>query len=108
MPVTDVNWSITPGSRGAEPDSTSRTGPSRSRRCSSGGQCAKTGGAIGTIVRALTKKRRGRYTGLVVAAGVILGALPSLLFNPLMIAIFMFLATGTAAAQFGTRLTINR
>lgn len=67
-----------------------------------------TGGAIGTIVRALTKKRRGRYTGLVVAAGVILGALPSLLFNPLMIAIFMFLATGTAAAQFGTRLTINR
>ena len=66
------------------------------------------GGAIGAIVRALTQKRRGRYTGLIVAAGVVLGALPSLLTNPLMIAIFMFLATGTAAAQFGTRLTLSR
>jgi len=31
-----------------------------------------------------------------------------LLVNPIMTAIFMFLATGTAAAQFGTRLTLNR
>src|SRR5690554_4390366 len=66
------------------------------------------GGAIGAIVRALTRKRRGRYTGMVVAAGVIRGALPMLLVNRFMTAIFMFLATGTAAAQFGTRLTLNR
>lgn len=66
------------------------------------------GGAIGAIVRALTRKRRGRYTSMIVAAGVILGALPMLPVNPIMTAIFMFLATGTAAAQFGTRLTLNR
>lgn len=63
------------------------------------------GGAIGAIVRALTRKRRGRYTPLVVAAGVIIGALPALLINPLMAVVFMFLATGTATAQFGQRLT---
>jgi len=66
------------------------------------------GGAIGAIVRTLTRKRRGRYTPLVVAAGVIVGALPSLLINPIMTLIFMFLATGTATAQFGQRLTFGR
>ena len=66
------------------------------------------GGAIGAIVRALTGKRRGRYTGMVVAAGVILGPLPMLRINPLMTVIFIVLATGTASAQFGTRLTLNR
>lgn len=66
------------------------------------------GGAIGAIVRTLTRKRRGRYTPVVVAAGVIIGALPALLQNPLMTVIFMFLATGTATAQFGQRLTLGR
>lgn len=62
------------------------------------------GGIIGTAVWRLTGKRRGRYTALVVGAGVVLGALPFLLFNPLTIGIYMFMATGTAAAQFRLRL----
>lgn len=66
------------------------------------------GGAIGALVRTLTRKRRGRYTGLVVALGVVLGALPALLVNPLTTLIFIFLATGTATAQFGLRLSLNQ
>jgi hypothetical protein len=63
------------------------------------------GGLIGTVVLRLTGKRRGRYTGLVVSVCVVLGALPFLLVNPLAIGIYLFMATGTAAAQFGLRLT---
>ncbi|HML22713.1 MAG TPA: B-box zinc finger protein [Aggregatilinea sp.] len=62
------------------------------------------GAAIGGVVRTLTGKRRGRYTAMIVGAGVALGALPLLMFNPLTIIIYLFLATGTAAAQFGLRL----
>ncbi|WP_119065242.1 B-box zinc finger protein [Aggregatilinea lenta] len=62
------------------------------------------GGVIGGAVRRLTGKRRGRYTAMVVGAGVVLGALPFLLVNPLTIGIYLFMATGTAAAQFGLRL----
>jgi hypothetical protein len=62
------------------------------------------GAMIGRAVLQLTGKRRGRYTGAVVGTGVVLGALPFLLVNPLMIGIYLFVATGTAVAQFGLRL----
>lgn len=63
------------------------------------------GGLIGRAVMTLTRKRRGRYTGAVVGTCVVLGALPFLLFNPLSVGIYLFMATGTAVAQFGLRLT---
>jgi hypothetical protein len=63
------------------------------------------GALIGTVVLRLTGKRRGRYTGAVVGTCVVLGALPFLLVNPLTIGIYLFMATGAAAAQFGLRLT---
>ncbi|MBN1681768.1 MAG: hypothetical protein JW966_15925 [Anaerolineae bacterium] len=59
------------------------------------------GGLIGRVILQLTGKRRGRYTGVLVGAGVVLGALPFLLLNPLSVGIFLFLATSTAVAQFG-------
>jgi hypothetical protein len=62
------------------------------------------GGVIGRAVMRLTNKRRGRYTTAVVGTCVVLGALPWLLLNPLSIGIFLFMATGTAVAQFGIRL----
>lgn len=62
------------------------------------------GALIGRIVLSLTGKRRGRYTGAVVGTGVVLGALPFLLFNPIIILIYLLMATGTAVAQFGLRL----
>lgn len=62
------------------------------------------GGVIGTVVWQLTGKRRGRYTALVVGAGVVVGALPSLLFNLIAVGIFMVMATGTAVTQFRLRL----
>lgn len=62
------------------------------------------GGIIGRAVFAATRKRRGRYTAIVVGAAVVLGALPSLLLNPISIMIYLFMATGAAVAQFGLRL----
>lgn len=62
------------------------------------------GGVIGAAVRRLTRKRRGRYTALVVGAGVVAGALPWLMLNPLAIGIFLFLATSAAVAQFQLKL----
>lgn len=62
------------------------------------------GGVIGRAVMSATKKRRGRYTTAVVGTCVVLGALPFLLVNPFSIGIFLFMATGTAVAQFGIRL----
>lgn len=62
------------------------------------------GGGIGTAVWRLTGKRRGRYTAPVVGVGVILGALPFLLFNILAIGIYLFMATGAAVGQFRLRL----
>jgi hypothetical protein len=63
------------------------------------------GGIIGRSVFALTGKRRGRYTATVVGTCVVLGALPFLPFNPFSIGIYIFMATGTAIAQFGLRLS---
>ena len=57
MPVAAVNASTTSGASGAEPDSTSRTGPSRSARSSSGSQWAKTGGATGSTLQASSSIR---------------------------------------------------
>jgi hypothetical protein len=65
------------------------------------------GGLIGRVVLRLTGKRRGRYTGAIVGAGVILGALPFLFVNILAIGIYLFMATGTAVAQFGIHLSLN-
>lgn len=62
------------------------------------------GGVIGTVVWRLTGKRRGRYTAWAVGAGVIVGALPMLLFNLLSVAIYMFMAFGAAVARFQLRL----
>lgn len=62
------------------------------------------GGIIGTLVARLTGKRRGRYTAIVVGAGVIVGALPFLFWNPLAIGIYLFMATGAAVARFRLRL----
>jgi hypothetical protein len=62
------------------------------------------GGVIGRAVMSATRKRRGRYTTIVVGTCVVLGALPFLLVNPFSIGIFLFMATGTAVAQFGIRL----
>lgn len=61
------------------------------------------GGLIGTVVWRLTGKRRGRYTAYIVGCGVVLGALPFLLANPIAIGIYLFLATGAAAGQFRFR-----
>jgi hypothetical protein len=61
------------------------------------------GGVIGTAVWRLTGKRRGRYTALIVGGGVVLGALPFLLANPIAVGIYLLLATGTAAGQFRFR-----
>lgn len=58
------------------------------------------GGLIGTVVWRLTKKRRGRYTAMVVGSCVVAGALPFLIVNPLTIGIYLFLATGAAVARF--------
>jgi hypothetical protein len=62
------------------------------------------GGGIGMTVWRLTGKRRGRYTAAVVGTGVVLGALPFLLLNPITIGIYLFMATGAAAGQFRLRL----
>jgi hypothetical protein len=62
------------------------------------------GGAIASVVAALTRKRRGRYTAIVVSAGVIVGALPFLLYNLIAIGIYLVMATGAAAARFRLRL----
>ncbi len=62
------------------------------------------GGGIGTLIWRVTGKRRGRYTAIVVGTGVVLGALPFLLFNPLSTGIYLFLATGAAVAQFRLHL----
>ncbi len=62
------------------------------------------GGIIGTLVWQFTGKRRGRHTAIVVGAGVVLGALPFLIFNPLAIGIYLFMATGAAVARFRLQL----
>jgi hypothetical protein len=62
------------------------------------------GGGIGMTVWRLTGKRRGRYTAPVVGTGVVLGALPFLLVNPITIGIYLFMATGAAVGQFRLRL----
>jgi hypothetical protein len=62
------------------------------------------GGVIASVVWVLTKKRRGRYTPIVVGTGVVLGALPFLLVNPFSIGIYLFMATGAAIARY--RLTL--
>lgn len=62
------------------------------------------GGVIGSIVYALTRKRRGRHTATVVGVCVVVAALPFLLVNPLSIGIYLFMATGTAVARFRLRL----
>lgn len=63
------------------------------------------GGLIGRVIFRLTRKRRGRYTPFVVGAGVVLGALPFVLLNPLSVGLYIVLATGVAAGQFGLRLS---
>lgn len=63
------------------------------------------GGLIGRAIFALTRKRRGRYIPIVVGAGIVLGALPFVLFNPLSVGLYIVLATGVAAGQFGLRLS---
>jgi hypothetical protein len=62
------------------------------------------GGVIGTVVWRLTGKRRGRYTAVVVGTGVVAGALPFVLLNPISIGIYLFMATSTAVGQFRLRL----
>jgi hypothetical protein len=62
------------------------------------------GGVIGTVVWRLTGKRRGRYTAVVVGIGVVAGALPFVLLNPISIGIYLFMATSTAVGQFRLRL----
>ncbi len=62
------------------------------------------GGVIASVVWILTKKRRGRYTPIVIGTSVILGALPFLLVNPLSVGIYLFMATGAAVARY--RLTL--
>lgn len=62
------------------------------------------GGFIGSVVWTMTRKRRGRHTATIVGAGIVLGALPLLLINPLAVGIFLFLATSTAVARFRLHL----
>ncbi len=62
------------------------------------------GGGIGMTVWRLTGKRRGRYTAAVVGTGVVVGALPFLMLNPITIGIYLFMATGAAVGQFRLRL----
>jgi len=62
------------------------------------------GGAIASVIAYLTRRRRGRYTALVVGVGVVVGALPWLLVNLLAIGIYLVMATGAAAARFRLRL----
>ena len=62
------------------------------------------GGLIGRAVWRLTGQRRGRYTGIVVGANVVVGALPFFMANPLAIGIYLFMATGAAVAQFRLHL----
>ncbi len=64
------------------------------------------GGMIGSLVWRMTRKRRGRYTAVVVGAGVVLGGLIFLPANPINIGlwIYLFLATGAAMAPFRLRL----
>jgi hypothetical protein len=62
------------------------------------------GGGIGMTIWRLTGKRRGRYTAAVVGTGMVLGALPFLMLNPLAIGIYLFMATGAAVGQFRLRL----
>jgi len=62
------------------------------------------GGVIGTVVWRMTGKRRGRYTAVVVGIGVVAGALPFVLLNPISIGIYLFMATSTAVGQFRLRL----
>jgi hypothetical protein len=64
------------------------------------------GGIIGRLVLRLTRKRRGRYTGAVVGACIVASALPFLMINPIAIGIYLFMATGTAVAQFGLHLSV--
>ncbi|HEX3051121.1 MAG TPA: B-box zinc finger protein [Aggregatilineaceae bacterium] len=64
------------------------------------------GGAIGQVIMRLTNKRRGRYTGLVVGVCMVLSALPFILVNPLGVGIYLVMATSTAVAQFGLRLSV--
>ncbi|MBN1564413.1 MAG: hypothetical protein JXA10_11280 [Anaerolineae bacterium] len=62
------------------------------------------GTAIGSVIWSMTKKRRGRYTAYVVGAGVVMGALPVLPASPLMVGIYLVLATGAAVARFRLNL----
>jgi Fe2+ transport system protein B len=62
------------------------------------------GGAIGSVIWQMTKKRRGRYTAYVVGLGVVVGALPVLPANPLVVGIYLFMATGAAVARFRLNL----
>ncbi|NLX11266.1 MAG: hypothetical protein GXY36_16585 [Chloroflexi bacterium] len=62
------------------------------------------GSVIGQLVWRLTGKRRGRYTAIVVGAGVVVGALPFLLLNLFSVGLYLFVATGAAVAQFRLRL----
>jgi len=63
------------------------------------------GGVIGRVIFTLTRKRRGRYIPIVVGAGIVLGALPFVLVNPLSVGLYLVLATGVAAGQFGLHLS---
>ncbi len=58
------------------------------------------GAGIGSVIWRMTRKRRGRYTAHVVGLGVVAGALPWLPANPLVIGIYLLLATGAAVARF--------
>ncbi len=62
------------------------------------------GGAIASVIAYLTRRRRGRYTAIIVSVGVVVGALPWLLYNLFAVGIYLVMATGAAAARFRLRL----
>jgi hypothetical protein len=64
------------------------------------------GGVISETVQRTIKFKRGRNTGRVVGAGIVMASVILLLFNPISAAIYGFLATSTAVSRFeiGLRL----
>jgi len=58
------------------------------------------GTLIAQVVLAAVRRRRGRYTGYIVAGGIVAGALPAIYFSLLGPILFAALAAGTAYSWF--------
>lgn len=64
------------------------------------------GGAVSEAVQRTIKFKRGRYTGRVVGAGIIIATGVLLMFNPLSAAIYGVIATTTAVSRFEIGLRV--